>query len=115
MHEAWNGIDNESETLFARPQRILCASASSNIGIDSDPFDNVAFAVAQSTPTKQKPAVLAVVSPHTAFCFEQPTRPQGSLVVFHHPRHIVLMNGDQEAPADRLLHRKTRVLQPLLI
>src|SRR6266853_2813875 len=86
-----------------------------DVGIRSEPFDNLAIVVERRSRTEEKPTIHAIETAQSSFNFTWLARSQNRSPVVHKSVQIVRVKGSRPAPITRPFGRKAGIFEPALI
>src|ERR1700719_2365952 len=86
-----------------------------DVGIRSEPSDNLSIVVERRSRTEEKPTIHAIETAQPSFNFTWLARRENGSPVGHKSVHIVRMKGTRPAPIARLFGREARIVEPALI
>src|SRR6266851_4717871 len=86
-----------------------------DVGIRSEPFDNLSIVVERRSGTEEKPTIHAIETAQSSFSFTRLARSRDGSPVVHKAFHIIRMKGTRPAPIACLFGREARIVEPALI
>src|SRR6267143_1208796 len=86
-----------------------------DVGIRSEPFDNLSIVVERRSRTEEKPTIHAIETAQSSFNFTWLARSQNGSPVVHKSVQIVRVKGSRPAPITRLFGREAGIFEPALI
>src|SRR6266446_1359665 len=86
-----------------------------DVGIRSEPFDNLSIVVERRSRTEEKPTIHAIETAQSSFNFTWLARGQNGSPVVHKALQVVWMNRNRPAPTPGLFDRDARIVEPALI
>src|SRR5216683_7783488 len=83
-----------------------------DVGIRSEPFDNLSIVVERRSRTEEKPTIYAIETAQSSFNFTWPARGQNGSPVGHKAVHIVRMKCTRPARIACFFGREARIVEP---
>src|SRR5260370_10064508 len=83
-----------------------------DVGIRSEPFDNLSIVVERRSRTEEKPTIHAIETAQSSFNFAWLARGQNGSPVVHKAVQIIRMKATRPSRIARLFGREARIIEP---